>query len=220
MKHVDSDTYNIAWFKLADCIARGEKERALGVYRLLSHSLDDSALAVQLLADILRSFQDPQAIAKYKEAAGMYRANNQLLEAAAVYEHLTTIEPDSVSFRKEMIELYQQLNIRSKVTHYVEKLVRSFLHNDDWKHAVELVMAHEASGTPEFGAKLHELVLFYLVMSQEVLPETKVVHAKKALDAWSAAQDDEAVATLLSRLEAADTLVAKHAKQYWQEISK
>ena len=220
MKHIDSDTYNVAWFKLADCIARGEKERALGVYRLLSHSLDDSALAVQLHADILRSFNDPNAIEKYQEAAELYRTHRQFLEAAAVYEHLATIEPENITFRTKMIELYQQLNIRSKVTQYVETLVRYLLQQDDWKRAIEMVLQFETAGDEEFAAKLHELVLFYLVMSQDVLPDTKVAHAKKAIDAWAAIADDEAIGSLLSRLEAADEAIAKYAKEYWQELQK
>ena len=68
MNQVVADKYNIAWFKLADCVARGEKERALGVFRLLSHSFDDPALARQLHGDLLLSFRDERAQEKYEEA--------------------------------------------------------------------------------------------------------------------------------------------------------
>jgi hypothetical protein len=37
MKQTQVDKHTIAWFKIAECVSRGEKERALGVYRLLSH---------------------------------------------------------------------------------------------------------------------------------------------------------------------------------------
>ena len=190
MKHVDSDTYNVAWFKLADCIARGEKERALGVFRLLSHSFDDSALACQLYADILRSFDDPAAIAKYQEAAGLYRSRKQFLEAAAVYEHLATLDPENSAFRLAMIELYQQLNIRSKVTQYVQKLLQLLLQKNEWKKAIEIVMEYEMAGDCAFTAQLHEQMLFHLTSVKDVLADTKLVHAKKAIDAWSDLDDD------------------------------
>ena len=44
--------YSVAWFKLAEFVTRKEKERAFGVYRLLSHSIADRAFAAQLEACI------------------------------------------------------------------------------------------------------------------------------------------------------------------------
>lgn len=220
MKQVDSDTYNVAWFKLADCIARGEKERALGVYRLLSHSLDDSALACQLLADILRSFKDDQAIKKYIQAAELYRSERRFLEAAAIYEHLATIERENIEYRLNMIELYQLMNIRSKVTQYVRELVQFLLAKDDWKKAIEIAMEYETAGDQIFTAQLHELVLFYLATAEDVLPDTVLVHAKKALDAWASLDEYEKIASLLSKLRAANERVAEHAQEYWQQIKK
>ena len=52
-----SDKYTIAWFKLAECVAKGEKEKAFGVYRLLMHSLEDQAYAYQLEGDLLDAFK-------------------------------------------------------------------------------------------------------------------------------------------------------------------
>src|SRR3990172_12400757 len=127
MKQVPSDKYNVAWFKLADCIARGEKERALGVYRLLSHSLDDQALSLQLYGDILLSFQDVKAHEKYKQAAQLYHERNKLLEAAAVYEHLAVLEPKTIDIRIALIDIYQHLAIASKVCFYVEFVLAHFL---------------------------------------------------------------------------------------------
>ncbi len=124
MKQVPADKYTIAWFKLAECISRGEKERALGVYRLLSHSLEDSAFVHQLEGDIFLSFNDNQeAIENYYKAAQLYKKDNRLLEAAAVYEHLLTIQPDNKRYRTIIISLYNDLFIQSKVKEHVYLLV-------------------------------------------------------------------------------------------------
>ena len=131
MKQVPSGKYTIAWFKLAECVSRGEKERALGVYRLLSHSLDDSALVCQLEGDIFLSFNDKQqAETHYYQAAKLYKKDNRILEAAAVYEHLLTIQPEDKKYRNVIINLYNQLNIRSKVKEHVVILIDHLLQNE------------------------------------------------------------------------------------------
>ena len=117
MRHVPSDKYNVAWFKLAECVSRGEKERALGVYRLLAHSFGDEAFAYQLMGDLLLSFDDAQAIAKYQEAADRYTQEERWLEAAAVYEHLLTFDPTNIAYRKEIVRLYQRNHLAGK-NHY------------------------------------------------------------------------------------------------------
>lgn len=214
MKHVESDTYSVAWFKLADCIARGEKERALGVFRLLSHSFDDSALACQLYGDILKSFGDPAAAQKYAEAAVLYRERKRWIEAAAVYEHLIAIEPENHDVRKQLIELYQQLNIRSKVMQYVSLLVNALLQKGEWKQTIDIIMQYDSAGDHAFTAELHERMLFHLLTLSDVLPDTKFVHAKKAIDAWNALGNEQAITQLLSKLRAADELLAQHAQEY------
>jgi predicted Zn-dependent protease len=73
MKQMQSDKYTIAWFKIAECVSRGEKERALGVYRLLSHSFNDNAVASQLEADINLAFNEQdQAVVLYRQAIDLY----------------------------------------------------------------------------------------------------------------------------------------------------
>jgi hypothetical protein len=116
MKRETNAKYTIAWFKLAECVSRGEKERALGVYRLLSHSFDDQAYAQQLEADLLLAFKDQEnAIEKYKLAAKWYKKEGRKFEAAAVYEHLRTLQPKESSYRTQLVDLYTALNITSKV---------------------------------------------------------------------------------------------------------
>lgn len=56
-----------AWYVLAELIASGRKEQALGVYRLLAHRLRDEAVAHHLLADILYALGDHEAADKMYE---------------------------------------------------------------------------------------------------------------------------------------------------------
>ena len=110
MPHKVTEKYNIAWFKLAECVSRGDKERALGVYRLLSHSLHNEAFRAQLEGDIWLSFGELEnAITQYREAAYKYRLNNQLFEAASVFEHLQLLDPATDFYITAAQELYTDL---------------------------------------------------------------------------------------------------------------
>lgn len=122
MKQVPVDKYTIAWFKLAEFVARGEKERALGVYRLLCYSFDDKAFACQLEGDILWAFNDNNASEKYFQAAQLYQQEAKELQAAAVYEHLVTLHPDCIEYLENLVELYVLVNDSAKVKVYSDKL--------------------------------------------------------------------------------------------------
>lgn len=204
MKQVPSDKYNVAWFKLADCITRGEKERALGVYRLLSHSLDDSALALQLHGDILLSFQDKAAHDKYKQAARLYQERNRLLEATAVYEHLALLEPDNSEIWLALIDLYQQLAIPSKVCRYVEKVLHDYIGQKNWTKAIELVKTYEAVSDLNFTALLHQLLVLGIATAKDVLFDTKVLFAHKVIDVWHNLDDHHAMSEFVQKIQELD----------------
>lgn len=218
MKQDGTDKYSVAWFKLADCIARGEKERAIGVFRLLSHSLDDNALAQQLYGDILLSFNDKFAAQeRYLKAAEMYQEDERLLEAAAVYEHLATLAPDQLIYREKLVELYQGLAIGSKVREYTNSLVAFLLDKNDWKKAVEIVRMYDMAGDCAFTAQLHEKLVFALINIKNVLPDTIMVHVKKVIDAWHMAENSRALQEFMQKLEIADETLYEHAQKYASE---
>jgi len=133
MKQVQSNNYNIAWFKLAECVSRGEKERALGMYRLLSHSIADQALVEQLEGDLLGAFADAQqAIIKYHRAIERYMQTDRWLEAAAVYEHIISLEPTNYEHYMRVIEIYHQLGIAVQVYAHIEAVLDILIkHSDD-----------------------------------------------------------------------------------------
>lgn len=122
MKQTQFDKHTIAWFKIADCVSRGEKERALGVYRLLSHSFNDNAVARQLEADIYLSFNEYHlAIPLYTQAIELYQKSSRFLEAVAICEHLITIDDQDLVSRREAIKLHNLLGNKVKAYEHIQK---------------------------------------------------------------------------------------------------
>jgi len=117
-----NEKYCIAWFKLAECVSRKEKERALGVYRLLAHSIEDEALAIQLEGDLLLSFDDAVAMVKYKQAAELYQKKERFAPAIGICEHIIMLHPQDKWALKKLVDLYRVMGIASKVKEINKKL--------------------------------------------------------------------------------------------------
>lgn len=121
MRQEQSGKRNVAWFTLAECVSRGEKERALGVYRLLSHSLDDSAVIAQLEGDLLWAFNDSSALEKYYVAATRYQHDGRYREALTVLEHSRTLSPTSRYCLERLIELALLIHNEERLVEYVRE---------------------------------------------------------------------------------------------------
>lgn len=123
MKQMQPTKNSIAWFKIAECVSRGEKERALGVYRLLSHSFNDDAVARQLEGDIHLAFNEYDAATTlYRQAMDLYQKSNRIFEAAAVCEHLLTLNSGDSGLYKEVIRLYISLDNTLLVKRHIHKV--------------------------------------------------------------------------------------------------
>jgi hypothetical protein len=108
MRVLSSESYSVAWFKLADFVARGEKERALNVHKLLMHSVDEQAFAYQLEADILLSFDDEMALSKYHVAANLYKKQEKYQRAIDVYRHVL-LRFEDISIVEALLDVYNLL---------------------------------------------------------------------------------------------------------------
>jgi tetratricopeptide (TPR) repeat protein len=140
MKHMDSDQkYVIAWFKIAEYVNRGEKERALGVYRLLSHSIDDQSLVLQLEADILYACQDERCFDIYYKAALDYLKKEKKGQAAALFEQMLLVKPDAMAIRSQLVTLYIKLEKNQAAYLHTKMLVCSYM---DQK---SLLLAYESA---------------------------------------------------------------------------
>lgn len=115
MKQPFAGTSNVAWFKLAEFVSRGEKERTLSMYRLLAHSFDDPALIKQLEGDLLLTFKDEAGYNAYEEAARLYLANNRTLPAIALYEYLVIAVPTAELYKERLLELYRVIEDYDRV---------------------------------------------------------------------------------------------------------
>jgi tetratricopeptide (TPR) repeat protein len=98
---------SVAWFKLADLISRGEREKALSVFRLLSHSLADKAYVLQVEGDMLWFMEDESACCeKYKQAAFLYQKEKRWVDAIAIHEHIRAMRPASGESLAALLILY------------------------------------------------------------------------------------------------------------------
>lgn len=127
MKAELGERQNIAWFKLAEFVTRGEKERALSLFRLLTHSFGDRAFIKKLEAEILASFDDEQAFSEYIQAAHLYRNNGQSVEAVSIYETLIIFQPERAEYCEKIITLFEELGHKEKMTQYQKHLCTLFL---------------------------------------------------------------------------------------------
>lgn len=220
MRHFPSDKYNVAWFKLAECVSRGEKEKALGVYRLLSHSLDDAAFASQLAGDILCSFDDSLgAIPHYREAAYLYQKDNRLLEAAAVYEHLLTLMADKYENLVMLVDLYRKLNLMPKVEKYLDMLFALSLGRNDLDAALNVIEQCDEVMTPEHTVTMRGHLVFAL-LKQDMIPQATIMkHIAKVVDTLMQSDDSKALQKFLSELQAVNEFYHTEACRYIEKDS-
>ncbi|MGB8468425.1 MAG: hypothetical protein WCE21_05470 [Candidatus Babeliales bacterium] len=142
MRHVVPGKSSIAWFKLAEFVSRGEKERALGLHRLLLHSFDDYAVGCQLAGDILMAFNETEAIEKYKEAGDLYKKNGRIREAIGIYEQLTLLCPQNKEFLSQLFEFYLSTDNTRKAAHTIHRLISLLLDANDHEGVIEQIRAH------------------------------------------------------------------------------
>lgn len=216
MRHVPSDKYNVAWFKLAECVSRGEKERALGVYRLLAHSFGDEAFAYQLMGDLLLSFDDVQAIVKYQEAADRYTGEQRWLEAAAVYEHMLTFDPTNITYRKELVRLYKETSLQGKITANLMHLFQQYLNADQLDYALQIIEQLDNYVSLQELAPSRQKLVYALLTKRMVVPDIVVEQIHRTIDGYFANNNTKALTQFLTYLEQAGDYYYIEASKYME----
>ncbi len=205
MKHLSQDKYTIAWFKLAECVSRGEKERAFGVYRLLAHSIDNDAFACQLQGDLYFSFDDlDAAITKYFDAAHLYEAQERYLEAAAVYENLLSLKPQTERNRERVIALYQRLNIPSKELEHRISLIDQRMAEHKFKDAQAQLVQLDDEVDAALVCAIYEKFIFASIELHELSPNQIETMVQKLISLYLKHDLHRAMRQFLARLQAVD----------------
>lgn len=215
---LSADKYSIAWFKIAEYVSRGEKERALGVYRLLSHSISDRAFSRQLEGDILWTFNDNQgAIDKYYEAAQLYAQDNKALQAAAIFEHLILLMPDSSLYMRHLIESYAILNIKSKVLANLNHACKLFEKNYELDQAQILLQQLGSYCTDAELIQLHEYIFFAALKKPNISQEYMQLQLNKILNILLDDQESFALRNFLEKLKVVHEDFYAYACDYIQK---
>lgn len=214
MKQTQFDKHNIAWFKIAECVSRGEKERALGVYRLLSHSFNDNAIASQLEADIYSAFGEiEQAISLYQQAMESYKKSHRFLKAAAVGEHLVTMQQDNMSLHRGMVQLYVSLGMALKVRAHVQQLIGLLAQKQLW-YEIKNVLLECVAFSDE-----NDRALIYADIIQNAYAlgcpwDVVVQNIDQAIDNLVAAENNASVQEFISALQDSSDKLHEYAVVY------
>jgi tetratricopeptide (TPR) repeat protein len=205
MKSEFIEKKTIAWFTLAECVSRGERERAFGVYRLLSHSLDDRALAFQLEADLFCAFNmATEALEKYDKAMKIYKQAGKLLEAAAVCEHMRLLDAYNLSYTQHALELYSSLQFEDRAADLLVLLVTTYAKQGSYDAACGVANAvHELHNYGKQGF-CYERVVAALSSMQQVPIHVRSLYVQKAIDAYLQHGAQESITQFLGNLSARD----------------
>jgi tetratricopeptide (TPR) repeat protein len=217
MKAELGERQNIAWFKLAEFVTRGEKERALSLFRLLTHSFADQAFIKKLEAEILASFDDEQAFSEYIQAAHLYRTKGQSVEAVSIYETLVIFQPDRPEYCEKIISLFNELGHQEKTTQYQKQLCSLFLTQERVDKAIAVFEKMNGLDDVE---KLSFFQVIVLKAIQNRYPQQAVITAylHKALEGLLRFAGDTELNRFLTSLEALNALWYKDAVAYLKEF--
>ncbi len=215
MRQIPHDKYTVAWFTLAECVARGEKVRALAVYRLLAHSIDDPAFRRQLEGDILLAFKDtPLAITKYIEAAALYEEQGRYAAAAGLYEHICELNPTMVDSMQKLSAYYEKLGNIPKAIGSLQLLFTASIESHD-RETARAILARLDVLAPSSTVSLHQQMVFALLRAPAYDMATVLEHIHITIDKITIVSDTPfTLQRFLSTLEALHQEYAIQALDY------
>ncbi len=180
MKTLTSESYSIAWFKLADFVARGEKERALNLLRLLMHSVSDKALTYQLEGDILRAFQDSIAIDRYLMAAELYHKVGKIQQAISSYHHAISFQENEKTLLA-LLQIYLVLQNKTGILKSFSKFAQCLISTKSSQHLINVTYTISENLSLELQIMLHTQLTISLLLNDPTYEKISDV-IKKTID--------------------------------------
>ena len=176
-QRIPQNNSSIAWFKIANLIERREREKALSVYKLMAHSLQDRAYALQLEGDILCYFEDfPEACVKYLQSAFLYRNAKRWLDAVSLYEQVALIDSNNYDALIYSVPCYANLAWEQKFKQNLESISDFILQDLSDEKLITNLIKSLAEVAPEidaviFKTQLHEKLQELLSLIPQNLAE-------------------------------------------------
>ncbi len=217
MKQVPSERSSIAWFKLAEVIGRGERERAFSLFRLLIHSFDDQAFSKKLEADIWVSFDIQEAESHYKESAHLYKQDEKWMQALGIYELLVHYCPDSVHYYEQVIELCDALKFQDKKLLAQKDICKLFLEQGQIEKALDLFVLFEKDLKEVDVFAFHQKIIIAALHHKYTKQVVLNLYLKKALDGLFRASSESEIKEFLAKIRALSFAWHKDAVTYLEE---
>ena len=222
MKQVALGKTSLAWFKLAEFVTRGEKERALSIFRLLAHSIRHDALVVQLEGDILHAFDDARALDSYRRAARLFKKEGDLVQALFLYKALCALSNNAPDVLVALIELYELQGDEEKALEVSEKLIAGLVKQNLFADANDAILKITLPSDKK--ARLHEQVVIGLLSSELGYHERSLIekHLSAALDGYLFDTNEQrsraSIARFLPLVAALDSVTHEKAASYIKAI--
>lgn len=202
MKLLSSGSYNVAWFKLADIVARGEKERALSVYKLLMHSFTDQAFAYQLQGDILLSFDDDTALDSYHQAANLYKRNGSYQKAIAVYEHVALFKND-LKILEALLDVYDTLQDQTGIINSFARFAILAVQLKNFGLLINRLHVYLMTRDNVLKAELYGYTFLALLFHDPQNPQIEM-YLFQALDLYAKIEDSYLLHRFIAKLQVSD----------------
>ncbi|MDP3788570.1 MAG: hypothetical protein Q8Q60_04640 [Candidatus Chromulinivorax sp.] len=216
MKLLSSESHNIAWFKLADIVSRGEKERALSVYKLLMHSIADQAFAYQLEGDILLAFDDNNAIDRYHAAANLYKKNGDYQKAIAVYEHAALCKND-VKILEALLDIYDVLGNQIGIINTYARFALLAVQMKNFGLLINRLHVYLMTHNTVLQAELYGYTFFALLTHDVQNPQISI-YLSQAIDLYVQVEDSHLLTKFMAKLKVTHELFYKKAENMLQSL--
>lgn len=214
MKLLSSESHNIAWFKLADIVSRGEKERALAVYKLLMHSIADQAFAYQLEGDILLAFDDAAAIDRYHAAANVYKKNADYQKAIAVYEHVA-LRKNDIKILEALLDVYDLLQDQAGIINSFARFAISAVQMKNFGLLINRLHVYLMTHNTVLKAELYGYTFFALLFHDVTNPQIEM-YLSQALDLYTKVDNTHVLTRFMAKLKVSDEHFYTIAQQILQ----